>query len=33
MYLGIDCGTQSTKALLIDEFGEAVGRGSSALTA
>jgi xylulokinase len=29
MYLGIDCGTQSTKALLIDEFGKVVGRGSS----
>ena len=29
MYLGIDCGTQSTKALLIDESGRAVGRGSS----
>ena len=29
MYLGIGCGTQSTKALLIDEFGKVVGRGSS----
>ena len=27
MYLGIDCGTQGTKALLIDESGHALGRG------
>ncbi|WP_179638561.1 xylulokinase [Tunturiibacter empetritectus] len=27
MYLGIDCGTQGTKALLIDEHGIAHGRG------
>ncbi|MDE1175800.1 MAG: xylulokinase [Edaphobacter sp.] len=27
MYLGIDCGTQGTKALLIDEAGVAAGRG------
>jgi xylulokinase len=27
MYLGIDCGTQGTKALLIDENGRALGRG------
>lgn len=27
MYLGIDCGTQGTKALLIDEHGKAHGRG------
>jgi xylulokinase len=27
MYLGIDCGTQGTKALLIDEQGAALGRG------
>jgi D-xylulose kinase len=27
MYLGIDCGTQGTKALLIDENGLALGRG------
>lgn len=27
MYLGIDCGTQGTKALLIDENGHALGRG------
>ncbi|HEY8997579.1 MAG TPA: xylulokinase [Edaphobacter sp.] len=27
MYLGIDCGTQGTKALLIDEKGLALGRG------
>ena len=27
MYLGIDCGTQGTKALLIDEQGIANGRG------
>lgn len=27
MYLGIDCGTQGTKALLIDEAGTAHGRG------
>jgi xylulokinase len=27
MYLGIDCGTQGTKALLIDEHGTALGRG------
>ncbi|WP_433965733.1 xylulokinase [Tunturiibacter gelidiferens] len=27
MYLGIDCGTQGTKALLIDEQGIAYGRG------
>lgn len=27
MYLGIDCGTQGTKALLIDADGRALGRG------
>src|SRR3954466_6464222 len=27
MYLGIDCGTQGTKALLVDEEGRALGRG------
>jgi xylulokinase len=27
MYLGIDCGTQGTKALLIDEKGKPLGRG------
>ena len=27
MYLGIDCGTQGTKALLVDEHGCALGRG------
>ncbi|MBB5345716.1 FGGY family carbohydrate kinase [Tunturibacter empetritectus] len=27
MYLGIDCGTQGTKALLIDEHGIAQDRG------
>ena len=27
MYLGIDCGTQGTKALLCDEHGTALGRG------
>ena len=27
MYLGIDCGTQGTKALLMDEHGAARGRG------
>jgi xylulokinase len=27
MYLGVDCGTQGTKALLIDEEGAALGRG------
>ncbi len=27
MYLGIDCGTQGTKALLVDESGTAQGRG------
>jgi len=27
MYLGIDCGTQGTKALLIDEAGRPLGRG------
>ena len=27
MYLGIDCGTQGTKALLVDERGTALGRG------
>jgi xylulokinase len=27
MYLGIDCGTQGTKALLIDENGTSLGRG------
>lgn len=27
MYLGIDCGTQGTKALLIDDEGIALGRG------
>ncbi len=26
-YLGIDCGTQGTKALLVDEHGTALGRG------
>jgi xylulokinase len=27
MYLGVDCGTQGTKALLIDEEGRPLGRG------
>ena len=27
MYLGIDCGTQGTKALLVTDAGEVVGRG------
>ena len=27
MYLGIDCGTQGTKALLVDEKGLPLGRG------
>jgi xylulokinase len=27
MYLGIDCGTQGTKALLVDDEGRALGRG------
>jgi xylulokinase len=27
MYLGVDCGTQGTKALLIDEEGAGLGRG------
>ena len=27
MYLGIDCGTQGTKALLVDDHGKALGRG------
>ncbi len=27
MYLGIDCGTQGTKALLVDEHGTSLGRG------
>src|ERR1700761_8822196 len=27
MYLGIDCGTQGTKALLVDDRGSALGRG------
>ena len=27
VYLGIDCGTQGTKALLVDERGRALGRG------
>ncbi|MFC6645794.1 xylulokinase [Granulicella cerasi] len=27
MYLGIDCGTQGTKALLVNEKGESLGRG------
>lgn len=27
MYLGIDCGTQGTKALIIDESGRPLGRG------
>src|SRR5947209_3242543 len=27
MFLGIDCGTQGTKALIVTEQGEAVGRG------
>ncbi len=30
MYLGIDCGTQGTKALIIDETGNALGRGYAA---
>ena len=30
MYLGIDCGTQGTKALLIDEAGKPHGRGYAA---
>ena len=29
MYIGIDCGTQGTKALLVDEHGAAHGRGYS----
>ncbi len=29
MFLGIDCGTQGTKALLVDEGGHALGRGYS----
>ena len=29
MFLGIDCGTQSTKALLIDHDGNSQGRGSA----
>ena len=27
MYLGVDCGTQGTKALIVDEDGSALGRG------
>ena len=27
MYLGIDCGTQGTKALLVDQSGKTLGRG------
>ncbi len=27
MYLGIDCGTQGTKALVVDEHGTSLGRG------
>lgn len=27
MYLGIDCGTQGTKALLMDTDGKPLGRG------
>jgi xylulokinase len=30
MYLGIDCGTQGTKALLMDESGNPLGRGYAA---
>jgi len=30
MYLGIDCGTQGTKALLVDENGKPLGRGYAA---
>lgn len=30
MYLGIDCGTQGTKALLMDENGNPLGRGYAA---
>jgi xylulokinase len=30
MYLGIDCGTQGTKALLMDNAGTALGRGYAA---
>ena len=30
MYLGIDCGTQGTKALLVDENGSPLGRGYAA---
>ena len=30
MYLGIDCGTQGTKALLVDENGTPLGRGYAA---
>ncbi len=29
MFLGIDCGTQGTKALMVDEEGRALGRGYS----
>lgn len=27
MYLGVDCGTQGTKALIVDDEGKALGRG------
>ncbi|MEF2071679.1 xylulokinase [Consotaella aegiceratis] len=30
MFIGIDCGTQSTKALVVDDKGEIRGRGSAA---
>lgn len=30
MFLGIDCGTQGTKALIVAEQGEALGRGYAA---
>ena len=30
MYLGIDCGTQGTKALLVNGHGHALGRGYAA---
>jgi xylulokinase len=29
MYLGIDCGTQGTKALIVTEAGQTIGRGYS----
>lgn len=30
MFIGFDCGTQGTKAIVLDEDGQALGRGNAA---